>query len=246
MNRLPEADAVFSLDGVTKEFGERGRETAALRGVTLAAGRGELVLLLGPSGSGKTTLLTLAAGLSRPTSGTVRLFGRRVDEYRAAELQRLRAAKVGFIFQTFLLLDSLTAMENVAMVLRFNGASERERRCRSLDLLGQFGVGHLASQFPRTMSQGEKQRVAIARAMANRSELVLADGQPGEPAGFRRHQAPSRTSGKAERLRPRRQSRPQARRVCGPDLQIGGRETMSLDGRQRPTHASSGGFTTPS
>jgi putative ABC transport system ATP-binding protein len=179
MSASPAAGAVISLDDVTKAFGEHGRETTALRGVTLAAHRGQLVLLLGPSGSGKTTLLTLAAGLSRPTSGTVRLFGRRVDEYGAAELQRLRAAKIGFIFQTFLLLDSLTAQENVAMVLHFNGDSERDRRSRSLDLLNRFGVGYLARQFPRTMSQGEKQRVAVARAMANRAELVLAD----EPTG---------------------------------------------------------------
>jgi putative ABC transport system ATP-binding protein len=179
MNGLPDRTPILSLEEVTKVFGERERVTTALRRVTFEARRGELILLLGPSGSGKTTLLVLAAGLSRPTSGRVRLFGREVGEYGPRELQRLRAEKIGFIFQTFLLLDSLTARENVAMVLRFNGDGERERRRRSLALLGEFGVAHLAGQFPRTMSQGEKQRVAIARAMANRAELVIAD----EPTG---------------------------------------------------------------
>lgn len=179
MNGLSEGDPVISLDNVTKVFGEREHLTPALKNVTLKAYPGELVLLLGPSGSGKTTLLVLAAGLSRPTSGTVRLFGREIEDYGAAELQRLRAKKIGFIFQTFLLLDSLTAQENVAMVMRFNGDGERERQRRALALLDEFGVGYLSRQFPRTMSQGEKQRVAIARAMANRAELVIAD----EPTG---------------------------------------------------------------
>jgi putative ABC transport system ATP-binding protein len=179
MNGLTEGDPIISLDNVTKVFGEKEHLTPALKNVTLKAYPGELVLLLGPSGSGKTTLLVLAAGLSRPTSGTVRLFGREIEDYGAAELQRLRAKKIGFIFQTFLLLDSLTAQENVAVVMRFNGDGERERRRRALALLDEFGVGYLARKFPRTMSQGEKQRVAIARAMANRAELVIAD----EPTG---------------------------------------------------------------
>jgi len=179
MNRVPEDSPVICLDNVTKNFGERGHLTSALRNVSLKAYPGEIVLLLGPSGSGKTTLLVIAAGLSRPTSGTVRLFGREIEDYGAAELQRLRARKIGFIFQTFLLLDSLTAQENVAVVMRFNGDGERDRRRRALTLLDEFGVGYLARRFPRAMSQGEKQRVAIARAMANSAELVIAD----EPTG---------------------------------------------------------------
>ena len=112
---------VVGLDKVTKIFDGSGHPTTAVREVSLEARRGEMVLLLGPSGSGKTTLLTLVAGLTRPTSGRVSLFGKSVEAYSAAELQALRAARIGFVFQTFLLIDSLTAAENVEIVLRFNG-----------------------------------------------------------------------------------------------------------------------------
>jgi putative ABC transport system ATP-binding protein len=179
MNERPRPEPVVRLDDVTKVFGTNEPRTTAVKDVSLEAHPGELILLLGPSGSGKTTLLTLIAGLSRPTAGRVRIFGRDIDSYPAAELQVLRATRIGFIFQTFLLLDSLTAQENVAMVLRFNGYRERDRQQRARALLDRFKVGHLCDKFPRTMSQGEKQRVAIARALANRAELVIAD----EPTG---------------------------------------------------------------
>jgi putative ABC transport system ATP-binding protein len=170
---------VVCLENVSKIFGSNERATAAVRGVNLQAYPGELILLLGPSGSGKTTLLTLMAGLSQPTAGRTRLFGKFIDDYSPRDLQTLRARRVGFVFQTFLLLDSLTAKENVAMVLRFNGHTEQEGRRRAMALLERFEVGHLADKFPRTMSQGEKQRVAIARALANDAELIIAD----EPTG---------------------------------------------------------------
>jgi putative ABC transport system ATP-binding protein len=172
-------EPVVRLDNVSKVFGSRERATAAVRDVSLQACAGELILLLGPSGSGKTTLLTLMAGLSRPTAGRVRLFGRFIDDYTPRDLQALRARRVGFVFQTFLLLDSLTALENVAMVLRFNGHSGQKCRRLARALLERFEVAHLSSAFPRTMSQGEKQRVAIARALANDADLIIAD----EPTG---------------------------------------------------------------
>jgi putative ABC transport system ATP-binding protein len=179
MNNALLREPVVCLENVSKVFGSSEHATTAVREVSLTAWAGELILLLGPSGSGKTTLLTLAAGLSRPTAGHVRIFGRLLDDYAPRELQALRAGRVGFVFQTFLLLDSLTALENVAMVLRFNGRSEKDRRRRAMALLERFEVGRLAAQFPRTMSQGEKQRVAIARALANDAELIIAD----EPTG---------------------------------------------------------------
>ena len=179
MSEHANPEPVVSLEDVTKVFGTNEHRTTAVKDVSLQAYAGELILLLGPSGSGKTTLLTLIAGLSRPTAGRVRIFGRDIDSYPAAELQALRATRIGFIFQTFLLLDSLTAQENVAMVLRFNGHREKDRLQRARALLDRFHVGHLSDNFPRTMSQGEKQRVAIARALANRAELVIAD----EPTG---------------------------------------------------------------
>lgn len=170
---------VIRLDKVTKVFNGSGHPTTAVREVSLEARRGEMVLLLGPSGSGKTTLLTLVAGLARPTSGSVSLFGRSVDEYSAAELQSLRAQRIGFVFQTFLLIDSLTAAENIEIVLRFNRERRADRARKTRALLGELGIEHLAARFPRAMSQGEKQRVAVARAVANDAELLIAD----EPTG---------------------------------------------------------------
>ena len=170
---------VIRLDKVTKVFNGSGHPTTAVREVSLEARRGEMVLLLGPSGSGKTTLLTLVAGLARPTSGSVSLFGRSVEEYSAAELQSLRAERIGFVFQTFLLIDSLTAAENIEIVLRFNRERRADRARRTRALLGELGIEHLAARFPRAMSQGEKQRVAVARAVANDAELLIAD----EPTG---------------------------------------------------------------
>ncbi|MCU0244273.1 MAG: ABC transporter ATP-binding protein [Acidobacteria bacterium] len=167
------------LEGITKVFDGSGPPTTAVRDVSLEVGPGEMVLLMGPSGSGKTTLLTLIAGLVRPTSGRVILFGRPVEERSARELQALRAGRIGFVFQTFLLLDALTVAENVEVVLRFGRTRRAERAAKARALLGELGVGHLAGRFPAGLSQGEKQRVAIARALANGAGLVIAD----EPTG---------------------------------------------------------------
>lgn len=170
---------VIRLEKVTKIFDGSGPPTTAVRNVSLEARRGEMVLLLGPSGSGKTTLLTIIAGLVKPTSGSVALFGKGVEEFTAAELQSLRADKMGFIFQTFLLIDSLTAGENIEIVLRFCRKRRAERIRRTKAILGELGIEHLAGRFPRGLSQGEKQRVAVARAIANDARLLIAD----EPTG---------------------------------------------------------------
>jgi putative ABC transport system ATP-binding protein len=130
---------------------------------------------MGPSGSGKTTLLTIVAGLQRPTSGVVELFGRRIRDYSSRDLQRLRARRIGFVFQTFRLMDALTVMENVELVMKFARAEGRRSRSRASSLLCTLGIGHLARARPTALSQGEKQRVALARALANGPELILAD-----------------------------------------------------------------------
>jgi putative ABC transport system ATP-binding protein len=179
MNTIEPLTAVVRLDNVSKVFNSSERGTIAVQAVTLEARRGELLLLLGPSGSGKTTLLALAAGLLKPTSGRVLLFGRKIESYSAAKLQDLRANRVGFIFQTFLLIESLTVSENVEVVLRFTRKSKKEARRRAGSLLKLFHIEHLAQKFPLSLSQGEKQRVAIARAIANGAGLILAD----EPTG---------------------------------------------------------------
>jgi putative ABC transport system ATP-binding protein len=172
-------DCLAALIDVSRTFGSAGHETVALKNASLEVRAGELVLLLGPSGSGKTTLLTIIAGLQRPTSGRVMLFGRPLGAYSAREMQRLRASSIGFIFQTFHLLESLSVLENVTLVARFAGVRRAEARRRAMDLLDRFGVDRLAGSSPRTLSQGEKQRVAVARALVNGAELILAD----EPTG---------------------------------------------------------------
>jgi putative ABC transport system ATP-binding protein len=172
----PSADApVIELVDASKIYRSAGRDSAGIRHVSLRIDRGELVLLLGPSGSGKTTLLTLMAGLLAPTAGTVAIGGRTLEELSPPRMQRLRAEKIGFVFQAFNLIDVLTAAENIGLVLRFAGVPADVAGTRSMQLLREFHIEHLAREFPPRMSQGEKQRVAVARGVANRPLLLLAD-----------------------------------------------------------------------
>jgi putative ABC transport system ATP-binding protein len=170
---------VAELVGVTKTFSGSGRDTVALNDVTFRVGKGELILLLGPSGSGKTTLLTLLAGLQEPSKGEVYIFGKKVQDYKPRSLQKIRASRMGFIFQTFCLLDSLRVIDNVALVMKFAGFNKRSSREHAVECLERFGIGHLKNEFPDKLSQGEKQRVAVARAVAAGAQLILAD----EPTG---------------------------------------------------------------
>jgi putative ABC transport system ATP-binding protein len=179
MNKIKKAAPIVCLAKVTKTFNDSVHPTTAVREVSLEAIPGELVLLLGPSGSGKTTLLTLIAGLSEPSAGTILLYGKNINQFTPDELQRLRAKRIGFIFQTFLLIDSLTVRENVDVVLRFNGCKRADRSTKTQSLLRRLRIEHLADKFPGTLSQGEKQRAAIARAIANDAKLIIAD----EPTG---------------------------------------------------------------
>jgi len=170
---------IAQLVGMTKKYEGSHGGTVALRDISFSANPGEMILLLGPSGSGKTTFLTILAGLQGPTSGEAYLFGRLTTGYSRKELQYLRALKLGFIFQTFCLLDSLTVLQNVMMVSRFAGTGREEARNRSKEYLKRFDIEHLSGSFPSRISQGEKQRVAIARALVNEAELIIAD----EPTG---------------------------------------------------------------
>jgi len=175
MNQPENRSEIVRLENVSKVFGVNGHGTTAVQAVTLSLSAGELVLLLGPSGSGKTTLLTLMAGLIEPSEGSVSLFGDDVGEYSEEELQRLRARRLGFIFQNFLLIESLSVLENITLVLRFAGKDGAEVRLAARNLLREFNIDRFADRFPAKLSQGEKQRVAIARAMANGGELIIAD-----------------------------------------------------------------------
>lgn len=166
---------IISLDNVSKLYRIDDHSTVGVKNINFQAKRGELVLFLGPSGSGKTTLLTLIAGLLQPSSGKISLFDKEINSYSKVELQKLRAERIGFIFQTFFLIDALTALENIELILKFNSKLKSDSRKIALKFLKEFGVEHLADKLPPTMSQGEKQRVAVARALSNNPELILAD-----------------------------------------------------------------------
>jgi ABC-type lipoprotein export system ATPase subunit len=164
---------------LTKSYGSEASPVYALRGVTLEVTRGERVALLGKSGSGKSTLLNLLGGLDHATSGGLRVAGRDIDRLSRRELSRFRSATVGMIFQSFNLILSRTALENVELPMIFAGRSPRDRRALAKQALESVGLGPRLHHRPTEMSGGENQRVAVARALVNRPEIVLAD----EPTG---------------------------------------------------------------
>jgi putative ABC transport system ATP-binding protein len=169
---------MISLTGVSKHF-EGKRRVVALDHIDLAIERGEMVSIVGPSGSGKSTLLNLIGGLDRPSSGEIRIDGRAVASLSDDDLTRLRRDKIGFIFQFFNLLPSLTCVENVALPLHLKGLRRAEIEKRSRELLDLVSLGHRLDHLPDELSGGERQRVAIARALAFHPPVLLAD----EPTG---------------------------------------------------------------
>jgi putative ABC transport system ATP-binding protein len=163
------------MEAVTKVYGAGDAAVTALGGVDFEARGGEVVVVMGPSGAGKTTFLTIAGALLRPTSGTVEIAGADVTKLQEKDLPAVRRKNVGFIFQSFNLLESLTALENVRLVMDEEDNNARRANARARELLNMLGLNHRLKSVPKNLSGGEKQRVAIARALANNPDLLLAD-----------------------------------------------------------------------
>lgn len=163
------------VEGLTRVFGAGRTAVRAVDDVSFATAAGEVTLVMGPSGSGKTTLLTLIGGLLRPTAGRVTIAGTEVTALSPRALPRLRRETVGFVFQSFNLLDALSARENVEVALNVAGVRGDQARARASRLLVDAGLGERLDFPARELSGGEKQRVSIARALANDPVLLLAD-----------------------------------------------------------------------
>ena len=169
---------MIQLDHVTKSFDGK-RNVVALRDLSLTIPKGELVSIIGPSGSGKSTLLNLMGGLDRPTSGVVTIDGEALSGLGDDGLTRVRRDKIGFIFQFFNLLPTLTCLENVGLPLHLRGWARAKVHARASELLQLVGLGHRITHLPEELSGGERQRVAIARALSIYPPILLAD----EPTG---------------------------------------------------------------
>jgi predicted ABC-type transport system involved in lysophospholipase L1 biosynthesis ATPase subunit len=174
----PDGPAVRAAD-LTKSYGRPPAVVHALQGVSFEVRRGERVALLGKSGSGKSTLLNLLGGLDRPTAGSVEVAGRDLARLSGRQLARHRLEAVGMVFQSFNLIPSRTALDNVVLPLIFAGVAPAERRAAARAALEAVGLGPRLHHRPNQLSGGEQQRVAIARALVNRPTVLLAD----EPTG---------------------------------------------------------------
>jgi putative ABC transport system ATP-binding protein len=170
---------MLKLDKVSKTYRTTDVETLALNEVSMEIGAGEFVAIMGPSGCGKSTLLNVLGLLDSPTSGSYEFFGEDVARYPEKRLTELRRDRIGFVFQSFNLIDDLTVAENVEVALIYRGVSAADRKRRVAEALERVSIGHRAKHRPQQLSGGQQQRVAIARALVSAPSLILAD----EPTG---------------------------------------------------------------
>ena len=173
------SNVILSMRGITKQY-QMGEETqTVLRGIDLDVKQGEFVAVLGPSGSGKSTLMNIIGCLDTPTSGSYILHGRDVSSLDEAALANVRNKEIGFIFQSFQLLQRQDALQNVELPLIYSGMHTHDRAARARQMLERVGLSDKLHHFPNQLSGGQQQRVAIARALANKPTILLAD----EPTG---------------------------------------------------------------
>ncbi len=180
MSELVKTSPLVRVEGACRIYRTDGQEVRALRGIDLELPQGVLAALKGRSGSGKTTLLNLIGGLDRPTGGSIYFDGQPLAEMNETQLTLLRRHRIGFIFQSFALLPTYSAFENVELALRFAGLKRAEQIERTQRCLRVVGLGQWMHHRPDEMSGGQQQRVSIARALATRPDLILADEPTGE------------------------------------------------------------------
>ena len=173
------AEAIIRTENLTKTFVLGTEKVTALNDVSISVEKGQICAVLGTSGSGKSTLLNMLAGLERPTSGSVYIGRHRIDKMTERELTLFRQKFTGFVFQSYNLIPSLTALENVAMPLMFKGVGKQEREARALEMLRLVGLENRKNHRPFEMSGGRQQRVGIARAFVSNPRVIFAD----EPTG---------------------------------------------------------------
>lgn len=175
MSELP----IIMARDVTKVYRMGDEEVHALAGITLDIQRGEYVSIMGPSGSGKSTFFNMVGGLDTPTSGDVYMDGYRLSDLNSAQLAWIRSNRIGFIFQSFNLIPTMTALDNVAIARIFAGVTPNQARQDAAEVLERVGLGHRLHHLPQEVSGGQQQRIAIARALVNKPDIILAD----EPTG---------------------------------------------------------------
>ena len=173
------SDTILSMRGIIKRYRMGNEDQTVLRGIDLDVRKGEFVAVLGPSGSGKSTLMNIIGCLDTPTEGQYILHGRDVSRLDEGELALVRSREIGFVFQSFQLLQLQDALQNVELPLIYSGVKPQERQARAKMMLERVGLGDKLHHFPNQLSGGQQQRVAIARALANQPTILLAD----EPTG---------------------------------------------------------------
>jgi putative ABC transport system ATP-binding protein len=173
------SEYVIDINSLTKTYKTGKTDFKALNNVTLKIRKSDFVAIMGPSGSGKSTLMNIIGCLDRPTSGTVIIDGENISTVGDNQLAEIRGRKIGFIFQKFNLIPSMSALKNIALPMVFLGGTKADRNQRSSDLLAKVGLTNWATHLPSELSGGQQQRIAIARALSNNPAIILAD----EPTG---------------------------------------------------------------